>query len=75
MLDEASVERELVVYEQTLMKFADRYALGERSDLTGELQACGDALVCLMEEVPIGRRQKIDDLIDRFEALRRSCLN
>ena len=57
------------------MKLSDRYGLGERTSLLAEAQKCGDALVCLMEEAPLGQRERIDYLIDRFESLRASCLS
>jgi hypothetical protein len=33
------------------------------------------ALTCLLEEAPLGKRERIDHLIDRYEALRISCLS
>jgi len=75
MLDEASVEAELVVYQLKLMKLVDRFGLGERSSLLVASQACEDALICLVEEAPSDQRKQIEYLAERFGALRLSCLN
>jgi hypothetical protein len=38
--------------------------------IAAEAQNYADALTCLLEESPLGKREKIDYLIDRYEALR-----
>ena len=73
--DDAQTEAEIVSYRQTLLALIDRYAAGARSLVAVEAQQCSDALICLLEEAPLARRQEIDYLIDRYEALRLRCLS
>ena len=40
-----------------------------------EAKSLADDLICLLEEAPLGKRARIDHLIDRYEALRISCLS
>ena len=75
MFDEVDTEYEIVAYRLKLLALADRYAAGARSLIAVEAQQCADALICLLEEGPLGKRQKIDHLIDRYEALRISCMS
>ena len=75
MFDDAQTEAELVSYRQKLLALVDRYAAGARSLVAVEAQQCSDALICLLEEAPLGRREEIDYLIDRYEALRIRCLS
>lgn len=73
MLDATKVDEELVGYRMKLMALASRYEAGERSTIAAEAQDCGDALICLMEEAPVAKREAVDYLVDRYEALRISC--
>lgn len=75
MLKWNAVDKEVVAYRLKLVALGNRYLDGERSTVEREAQACADALICLMEEAPVGKRSKIDYLVDRFETLRASCLN
>ncbi len=75
MFDDIDTEYEIAAYRLKLLALSDRYAAGARSIIGAEAQQCGDALTCLMEEAPLGRRETIDHLIDRYEALRISCLS
>jgi hypothetical protein len=75
MLSEAGTEYEVVVYEVKLVALSDRYAAGARSLITAEAQECAGALTCLLEEAPLGMRERIDHLIDRYEALRINSLS
>jgi hypothetical protein len=75
MFDEAATEREVIAYRLKLLALADRYAAGARSLIAAEAQQCADALICLLEEAPLDKREKIDRLIDRYEALRSRCLS
>lgn len=75
IFNEAGPEYEVIVYELKLVALSDRYAAGARSLITAEAQQCADALTCLLEEAPLGMRERIDHLIDRYEALRISCLS
>jgi hypothetical protein len=75
MLDDLATEREIVAYRLKLLTLSDRYAAGARSVIAAEAQQCADALICLMEEAPLCKRATIDHLVDRYEALRISCLS
>jgi len=75
MLDDADIERQIAAYRLKLVALADRHAAGARSLIAVEAQECADALICLLEEAPLGQRTRIDYLIDRYEALRVSCVN
>ena len=75
MFDAATTDREIIAYRLKLIALGNRYLAGERSTVRAEAQDCSDALICLMEEAPIEKRQTIDHLIDRFEALRISSLS
>jgi hypothetical protein len=75
MLDEIATEYEIVAYRLKLMVLADRYTAGARSLIAAEAQQCADALICLLEEAPPGMRERIDLLIDRYEALRIRCMS
>jgi hypothetical protein len=69
------VDKEVVAYRLKLVALGNRFTAGERSTVEREAQSCADDLICLMEEAPLGKRAKIDVLIDKFEALRAACLN
>jgi hypothetical protein len=73
MLEAAAVDREVMEYRTKLVALLDRFMAGERSLIALEAQAHADALICLMEEAPLPKRQKIDHLIDRYESLRSNC--
>jgi hypothetical protein len=75
MLTDEQVEWEIEAYDQKLLTLSERYMAGERSGMVAELQGHGDALICLLEEAPLSRRNRIDHLIDRYEALRISCMS
>lgn len=75
MFDEVDTEFEIAAYQLKLMALADRYAAGARSLIAHEAQNRADALTCLLEEAPLRKREKIDYLIDRYEALRIGCLD
>ena len=75
MFDEINTEYEIVAYRLKLLALFDRYAAGARSLIAVEAQQYADALTCLLEEAPLTKREKIDYLIDRYEALRTRCLN
>ena len=70
MLEGATVDREVIGYRMKLFALLDRFIAGERSVIAREAQAHADALMCLMEEAPLQKRAKIDNLIDRYESLR-----
>lgn len=74
VFDEIDTEYELAAYRLKLLALADRFAAGERTSVGGEAQHCADALICLLDEAPLGKREKVDHLMDRYEALRASCL-
>ena len=67
MLGEGSVKKDLIVYQLKLMALFDRFGNGERSGLYVKAQEAADALDCLMAEVPLNMRPRIDY---RFEELR-----
>ena len=75
MLDDIETEREVAGYRLKLLALVDRYETGARSLVAAEARECADALICLMEEAPLGKRASIDYLVDRYEALRISCSN
>lgn len=75
MLNAAKVDDEIAAYDAKLLALSERYQQGARSRLVRLAQTCGDELVCLLEEAPLSRRNRIDHLIDRFEALRISCMS
>lgn len=75
MLPCAQVLEEIVAYRLKLLALGDRYLAGERTTVGAEARACGDALICLMEEAPLEQSGAIDYLIDRYEALRASSLS
>ena len=75
MLTAEQVEWEISAYNLKLLAMSDRYRAGERSIMVAELQRYGDELICLLEEAPLSRRNRIDALIDGFESLRTSCMN
>lgn len=74
MLDHAKVDEEVAAYRRKLSLLLRRFHTGELTAVGEEAQAGGDALICLMEGAPLEQRETIDYLIDRFEALRGSCL-
>jgi hypothetical protein len=75
MLPAEQVDWEVVGYRLKLHALALRYETGERSLVVAEAQQHADALTCLMEESPIERREAINYLIDRYEALRISSVD
>lgn len=75
MLDDLSVEEEIASYRLRLLALGDRFRRGDRSAVGVEAQSLADDLICLLEEAPLEKRQRIDHLIDRYEALRINCLN
>ena len=75
MFDEINTEYEIVTYRLKLLALSDRYAAGARALIALEAQQCADALICLLEEAPLSKREKIDYLIDRYEDLRICCLS
>jgi hypothetical protein len=75
MLTADQVEWEIAAYGEKLLKLSDRYGAGERSAMVAELQQNGDALICLLEEAPLEQRERVDNLIDRYESLRISCMS
>jgi len=75
MLSAEQVDWEIEAYDQKLLTLSERYMGGERSAMVAEVQGHGDALIGLLEEAPLSRRKRIDNLIDRFEALRISCMS
>ncbi len=64
------VDRQLTVYEVKLLALTDRQASWSRSSVGMQAERCADALVALMYEAPLNTRARINDLADRFEALR-----
>jgi hypothetical protein len=75
MLDEIATEREISTYRIRLEALVERYAAGGRSLVAEHAQQCADVLICLLEEAPLSKRERIDYLIDRYEALWISCLS
>jgi hypothetical protein len=75
MLKDAQVAEEIAAYRLKLDALLRRFEAGERTTLELEAQAHADALICMMEEAPFAHRPAIDYLVDRYEALRGSCLN
>ena len=60
MFDDAQTEAELVYYRQKLLALVDRYAAGAGPLVAIQAQQRSDALTCLSEEAPLGRRNEID---------------
>lgn len=75
MFDDAHTQREIAAYQLRLLTLADRFGAGARSLIAVEAQQCADALTCLLEEAPLGKRAQIEYLIDRYETLRINCLH
>lgn len=71
----AEVNREITQYRASLMRLLSRFEIGERASVGIEAMALSDELICLLEEAPRSKRTEVDYLIDRFEALRISCLD
>lgn len=75
MLTAATVEAEIEGYQEKLLQLSEAFAAGERSSIIRFAQYDADALTCMLEEAPLEQRPRIDYLIDRFEALRISCMS
>jgi hypothetical protein len=75
MLDANQVEEEIADYRRQLGILIGLFGDGKRSQLIPRLRARGDELICLLEEAPLWQRGEIDLLIDKFEALRISCMS
>lgn len=75
MLARDVVNEEIAAFRNRLSDLLRRFHAGELTGVGIEAQAGADALMCLMEEAPLERREPIDYLIDRYEAPRGSCLS
>jgi hypothetical protein len=75
MLTAGQVDLQFTAYSVKLLALNDRFRRGERSAVAVEAQSLADDLICLLEEAPLEKRERIDHLIDRYEALRISCLS
>lgn len=77
MLSAEAVEQCLEEGRDALVLLAELLAGGKRS--SGEVfvraRAELDALVCLLDETPEARRDEVEYLIERYEALVRSTSN
>ena len=63
-----------MVYQLELVSLAKRQATEEPEWVAEHAQRCGDALIQLMSEAPLGMRGRIRKLIDQFEDLHINCL-
>ena len=75
MLNALKVEEEIAAYNLKLLALSARFQRGERAAVGVEAQSLADDLICLLEEAPLSKRERIDHLIDRYEALRINCLS
>lgn len=70
------IDRELEMYRAKALHFAGLLEVGLRfPELTGQVRDYMEDLICLAEEAPENRREEIEYLIDRFNALLKQMLN